>query len=109
MKALLLSALALLAPFSQEAQGPILAASKVAQEKEMVSIQNEIEALINLRDYYTARMMRFRSRAARLEYQKNADPAMARQFNEYAEQLEGIIEQIELEIVRLEYMLSRYR
>ena len=54
-------------------------------------------------------MMRFRSRAARLEYQKNADPAMARQFNEYAEQLEGIIEQIELEIVRLEYMLSRYR
>jgi len=113
MKALLIAALALLAPLSQEVPIGVFAVSQgqkeraeLKKQKSATSLQTEIESLANLRDYYVARMTRYRNRAARIEFQEGGDLELAKQLAQHADQLEGVVKQIEMELSRLEKQLE---
>jgi hypothetical protein len=111
MRVLLVSLLALVIPLSQEVPEVYLAsalAPKMRTEKSITEDliiryrRHEIESLANLREYYIARMTRYRNRALRIEFQEGGDLELARQLLQHAEQLESIVKQIEMELVRLE-------
>jgi len=80
---------------------PAAPARSPAKERELNMLSNEIESLTNLRDYYVAKMTRYRNKASRLEFQEMGLDE-SKELMELADKLEGIVEQIEEEIVRLE-------
>ena len=111
MKVLLFSALTLMvAPFSQEGARTILAASICPQnniptdpvkQRKLNVLNDEIESLTNLRDYYAAKMARYRNRASSYEFQ-GSDPEESKKLLSDADKLQGVVEQIEAELARKE-------
>ena len=109
IKILLISALAsLTTSFSEKAPGYMLISSSTGQkdpvkERKLKSVHSEIESLANLREYYVAKMTRYRARAARYEFQ-GANLEVSKELAQLADQIEGIVKQIETELARLEQM-----
>ena len=75
--------------------------SDYVKQKELETLNNEIEALVNLRDYYSAKMTRYRNKAARYEFQGD-HVEEAKQHASDADKIEGVIRQIDEEIASLE-------
>src|SRR3990167_9250937 len=111
IKMLLLSVCAFaVVPFAQEGTRHMLAASvpaatkankQATKDRELNVLSNKIESLANLRDYYVAKMTRYRNKASRLEYQgQNFEES--KELADFANKLEGIVDQIDEEIARLE-------
>jgi tRNA C32,U32 (ribose-2'-O)-methylase TrmJ len=75
--------------------------SEYTKQKQLEVIDNEIESLMNLRDYYTSRMSRYRNRASRYEFQGDNLEESKHLLSE-ADKMEGVIKQIDEEINRLE-------
>lgn len=106
MKVLTLSLLAIasyLIPISKDFSVTPVATSQSAyiKQKEIDAIDNELESLMNLRDYYTSKMTRYRNRAARYEFQGD-NLEESKHLYEEADKIEAVIKQIDEEIVRLE-------
>jgi tRNA C32,U32 (ribose-2'-O)-methylase TrmJ len=71
------------------------------KQKEIEVIDNELESLMNLRDYYATKMHRYKSRAMRYELQgENLEES--KQLTMEADKIDGVIKQIDDEIIRLE-------
>ena len=76
------------------------------RQRQLKVLNDEIESLINLRDYYVAKMTRLRNRAARLEFQEG-NLEEAKQLYIDADRIEGVVKQIESELARLEQQRSK--
>ncbi len=76
------------------------------KQKEIELIDNELESLINLREYYSLKMSRYRTRAMRYELQgDNLD--VSKHLFEEADKMESVIKQIDDEMLRLERNLAQ--
>ena len=76
------------------------------KQKEIELIDNELESLINLREYYTLKMSRYRTRAMRYELQgENLD--VSKHLFEESDKMENVIKQIDEEMLRLERNLAQ--
>ncbi len=116
MKALLISILAMFGFVPQTeslpAQQMVLVGTSVTpksdyiKQKEIEVIDNELESLLNLRDYYSSKVARYRNRASRYEFQ-GENQEESKHLGIEADKLEGVITQIDEEITRLEKERAR--
>jgi hypothetical protein len=111
MKALVISILAMFGFVPQTESVPtqeiilvgtaVIPKSDYIKQKEIEIIDTELESLLNLRDYYTGKVARYRHRASRYELQgENLDES--KHLGIEADKLDGVITQIDEEITRLE-------
>ncbi len=77
------------------------AKSAYVKQKEIAVVDNELESLMNLRDYYTSKVHRYRSRAMRYEFQGD-NLEEYKHLSLEADKLDSVIKQIDEEIDRLE-------
>jgi hypothetical protein len=75
--------------------------SQYILQKELETIDNQLESLLNLRDYYSSKMMRYRNRATRYEFQ-GENPSQSKTLTVEADKIQGVISQIDEEIAKLE-------
>jgi hypothetical protein len=77
--------------------------SRELQEQEVAYYDEQIQVLTNLRDYYSAKAVRYRNRANHFEYQNGKDTITeAKKLKKQAEEYEMIVGRIEEELVRLQ-------
>ena len=115
IKILMISFLtAMCVPISQEWSSALAASisspgkthTKAFKERELKVLNNELESLVNLKDYYVAKMTRYRNRASRLEFQEG-NLEVSKLLALEADKIEGIVKQIEEEIGRLEQLREK--
>jgi hypothetical protein len=75
--------------------------SEYVKQKEIESIDSQLESLLNLRDYYSNKMTRYRNRATRYELQ-GENPSESKTLTIEADKIQGVINQIDEEIAKLE-------
>ncbi len=75
--------------------------SEYTKQKQLEVMDNEIESLMNLRDYYTSKMSRYRNRASRYEFQGD-NLEESKHLSSEADKMESVVKQIDEEINRLE-------
>jgi len=82
-----------------------VAGASISREfkKEEIEYYNEqIQALTNLRDYYSAKAVRYRNRASHFEYQNGKENVLeAKKLKKEAEEYETIVGHIDQELVKL--------
>jgi hypothetical protein len=75
--------------------------NEYVKQKEIESIDSQLESLLNLRDYYSNKMTRYRNRATRYELQ-GENPSESKSLTIEADKIQGVINQIDEEIAKLE-------
>lgn len=80
---------------------PPVSRTPPGKQKTLEDLNNEIESLANLRDYYSAKVARYRDRATRYEFQGD-NLQESKKLSKEADKLEEVVKQIDAEIAILE-------
>jgi hypothetical protein len=76
--------------------------SREIKKQEVEYYNEQIQSLTNLRDYYSAKALRYRNRANHFEYQNGPENLVeSRKLKKQAEEYEIIVGRIEEELVKL--------